>query len=80
MNKAVDKYYPGLRTNTTSWSQLGGRGLGLGTPPRNGREGGWPRDQRYPPPNEIVKGLDTIKGEHPGRDGAAADLQGRPGP
>ena len=40
MNKAVDKYYPGLRTNKTSWSQLGGRGLGLRTPPETAVEAG----------------------------------------
>ena len=62
MNKAVDKYYPGLRTNTTSWSQLGAEGWASGLLLETAVKAGGLGTSGTPSPNEIVKGLDTIKG------------------
>jgi branched-chain amino acid transport system substrate-binding protein len=62
MNKAVNKYYPGLETNATSWTQIGAEGWASGLLLDVAVKGGGLTAHATPSASEILKGLNSIKG------------------
>jgi branched-chain amino acid transport system substrate-binding protein len=63
MNKAVDKYYPGLRNNTTAWSQIAAEGWASGLLLHDAVVGSGLSAKATPTPAAIVKGLYSLKGD-----------------
>jgi branched-chain amino acid transport system substrate-binding protein len=63
MNKAVDKYYPGLRNNPNVWYQGAALGWPSGILLEDAVKAGGLSARDTPSPKEIVKGLESLKGD-----------------
>ncbi len=63
MNTAVDKYYPGLRSNENSWSQLAAEAWASGILLDNAVKASHLTPSGTPSPAGIVKGLESLKND-----------------
>jgi branched-chain amino acid transport system substrate-binding protein len=63
MNAAVDKYFPGLRTNENSWSQIAAEGWASGLLLSDAVKASGLGPTGTPSPAEITKGLNSLKGD-----------------
>ena len=63
MNKAVDKYYPGLRNNPNVWYQGAALGWPSGILLEDAVKAGGLSARDTPSAKEIVKGLESLKGD-----------------
>jgi branched-chain amino acid transport system substrate-binding protein len=63
MNTALDKYYPGIRSNPVTWSELGAEAWASGLLLRDAVKGGGLTSSATPSASEIVTGLDSLKGD-----------------
>jgi branched-chain amino acid transport system substrate-binding protein len=63
MNAAVDKYYPGLRSNATYWTELDVGGWASGLLLEDAVKAGGVTASDTPSAAEIVSGLDSLKGD-----------------
>jgi branched-chain amino acid transport system substrate-binding protein len=63
MNTTVDKYYPGLRNNPTTWNELAFYSWVAGYLLRDAVKAGGLTPSDTPSAAEIVKGLESLKGD-----------------
>ena len=63
MNAAVDKYYPGLRTNVNAWSQGAAEAWPAGILLADAVKAGGLQGTDSPSAAEIVKGLESLHGD-----------------
>jgi branched-chain amino acid transport system substrate-binding protein len=72
MDKSVNKYFPGVLTNQQNWSQFAAQAWTAGLLLRDAVKGGGLSSSGTPSSSEIVKGLQSLKGDT--LDGTAPPL------
>ncbi len=63
MDKAINKYYPGLLTNASEWSQIGAEGWASGLLLHDAAAASGLSAKATPTPAAILKGLYSLKGD-----------------
>jgi branched-chain amino acid transport system substrate-binding protein len=63
MNSAVDQYYPGLRANANTWTQIGLQGWASGLLLKDAVKASGLGAGGTPSPAQITKGLTSLKGD-----------------